>query len=109
MKVLFCWECGSLFSLTIRKEKTCDCGKVKGMYVNNRQAITNGKGLALGMGTGSIQTAIMQIACADKDMDRRYYLDNFKVITWARPHTGPGNPNTEVVKDEQIEIESGQY
>lgn len=38
MKLLFCHECLDIFNLTIGKVKACECGNIKGMYLNNSEA-----------------------------------------------------------------------
>ena len=94
MKLLFCEDCGSIFSLSINKEKTCDCGKVKGKYNNRSMATTNGKGIALAIGTGDLQDKMIKISCDDQKKERSYYLEHFRLIAWIRPHEGLGNPHT---------------
>ena len=101
MKLLFCEVCGSAFSLAIQKVKTCDCGLVSGMYVNNRQAITNGEGTAIGMGTGSLHHAIVNVKLEGDKHERSHYIDSANITCWARPHSGIGNPHTSVVKDKK--------
>lgn len=94
MKLLFCETCGSMFSLAIGKMKECDCGIVKGMYVDRRNAVSNGKGVALGMGTGSLSSAVDMMHWLKGDAPRETYLEQNQVITWVRPHFGQGNPHT---------------
>lgn len=48
MKLLFCKKCVSVFSLTLRKEKTCDCGESKGRYVDYTNAEYEGDCVPLG-------------------------------------------------------------
>lgn len=102
MKLLFCTVCGSVFSLSPIKEKRCDCGTVTGRYdTNSRTAVTNGEGIALGMGTGALRSAIYNLACEGEKFNRKFYQENCQVITWVRPNSGNGNPNTRVEEDEQ--------
>ena len=57
MKLLFCKECNSIFNLTIA-EKTCECGKTKGKYVDNLNAEYSGPGIPLGFSNNSLIRAI---------------------------------------------------
>lgn len=99
MKLLFCEMCGSLFSLSPEREKSCDCGRVKGRYNGHRMAVSNGKGYALGMGTGSLSDALVNMARYGSGESREFYLENNRVITWVRPHAGEGNPHTHLEED----------
>lgn len=42
MKLLYCINCNSIFNLG-REIKTCECGKTKGKYINNSEAIYCGQ------------------------------------------------------------------
>ena len=107
MKLLFCDECGSVFSLAINRIKRCDCGRVAGKYVNNRFAVTNGKGVAIGMGTGSLRDAMISKRRMERDnsngYSRKRYQESCSVITWCRPHEGIANPHTKVSEDYNFE------
>ena len=105
MKLLFCLKCGSMFSLSLAKEKCCDCGEVRGKYINEREAVTNGKGLDIGIGTGDLWNKWMKILKDDKKKDRKHYQEEYQLIAWVRPHEGIGNPNTKVEEDVKVEIE----
>ena len=109
MKLLFCPECGAMFSLRIGITKTCDCGRVSGQYNDRCQAEVNGKGIAVAIGNGSLHDAIYRMQ-QSKHMhyaDRDHFKDSCRVeYCWVRPHEGPGNPHTTVAK--QIDARQGQ-
>jgi predicted nucleic acid-binding Zn-ribbon protein len=102
MKLLFCPDCGAVFSLSIGILKTCDCGKVSGQYVDRSQAEVNGQGISLAIGNGSLQSAIINAARAPRTADakgvptnRDFFKDHCRVeYCWVRPHEGEGNPHT---------------
>jgi len=101
MKLLFCPDCNHVFSLSRKKMRSCDCGKVSGMYVDEVNAEVNGAGYSLAIGNGSLAQAI---AIANKPVgaavrNRSWFINNARVTyCWVRPHTGIGNPHSKVVK-----------
>lgn len=99
MKLLMCLDCGDVFNLNF-SAKSCSCGKVKGQYVNQRDAVVNGEGVSLAIGNGSLRDAIW--ALADMKEDFRDKGDPWarhptSLVAWVRPHEGPANPHTTVV------------
>lgn len=56
MKALFCVECGDLFALSMHREKSCECGRARGRYVNREQATFSG-GLPIGIANGDLRSA----------------------------------------------------
>lgn len=94
MKLLFCPECHSVFNLSYHL-KSCECGKVKGKYVNNVEAVVNGEGYSIAIGNGSLASALMY---GSRQRTNRRPKDS-EIICWARPHEGEANPHTRVVKD----------
>ncbi len=97
MKLLFCLECHDLFNLSYR-EKSCSCGACSGRYVNSIDAVVNGCGVSLAIGTGSLQLAIARLA--GMAGDRKDFIENNSVLCWVRPHEGQGNPHTRVLHPE---------
>jgi hypothetical protein len=100
MKLLCCFHCGDIFNLQMHL-KSCSCGKTKGMYKNNRDAVVNGEGVSIGMGTGSFNNAIFAVVRGEVQSDFRESGDVWRrhessIICWARPHSGPANSNTTV-------------
>jgi len=55
MKLLFCPDCKDVFRLT-KKVRSCECGKCKGKYINNIDAIYN-EGIPLGFDNTSLGMA----------------------------------------------------
>jgi hypothetical protein len=56
MKLIFCTYCQDVFKLT-KKVKSCECGKCKGKYINNLDAIYN-DGIPLGFNNTTLGMAI---------------------------------------------------
>jgi hypothetical protein len=56
MKLIFCPDCQDVFKLT-KKVKSCECGKCKGKYINNIDAIYN-DGIPLGFNNTTLGMAI---------------------------------------------------
>jgi DNA-directed RNA polymerase subunit F len=57
MKLLYCEECGDIFSLN-DKRKTCRCGKTFGKYIDDRNGIYGGPSICLGLDNMSFDFAI---------------------------------------------------
>jgi len=99
MKLLMCQTCGDIFNLNF-KLKTCSCGEVKGKYTTNSEAVVNGAGVSLAIGTGSLWKAILEVNAMTEDF--RGYGKNpwlrqpTSLIAWVRPHEGPANAHTTI-------------
>ena len=100
MKLLFCYYCHDVFKLD-QDERTCKCGQVTGRYIDNTYAETNGKGISLAIGNGSLMSAIHNMAIIkNEDLDRNDFIENCKIeYAWVRPNEGNGNPHTHVKKE----------
>lgn len=102
MKLLYCSKCNHVFSLG-RNLRTCDCGLVKGKYIDAVNAEVNGEGFSLAIGNGSLWNAMVNAGRLSPKMeqnDRQRFLDEAKIeFAWVRPHEGPGNPHTKINKD----------
>jgi len=57
MKLLYCPNCHDVFSLTDKKWKMCDCGRARGRYMDNLQAVYSG-GIPLGFNNFSFMPAL---------------------------------------------------
>jgi hypothetical protein len=103
MKLLYCEQCGDIFNLKVGKLKSCACGNVKGLYVDNWYAVTNGRGHAIAIGNGSFRQALYKkhyMEAEGKDYDRETYLNDCRVeYCWIRPNDGEGNPHSSVEED----------
>lgn len=63
MKLLFCKNCGSVFSLNLNFEKSCDCGKTKGEYIDNRNAVFSGdNAVMLGFDNFNFKTVLNNLS-----------------------------------------------
>lgn len=103
MKLLYCKWCGDVFQLRLGKLRSCDCGKVKGQYINNSLAEVNEDAISLAIGNGALISAIGNMITTQKNSgdkaDRQDYIKAGNLIfAWCRPNEGPGNPHTKVVK-----------
>ncbi len=58
MKLLLCSECGAIFSLSL-VEKECDCGKVRGSYLDDERAIYYGDtAVPIGLSSPELRVAM---------------------------------------------------
>jgi len=99
MKLICCPSCWDVFKLA-KEERTCSCGRCSGRYLNNTYAETNGEGINLAIGNGSLLQAAYNLDHFAKDAERHEFIDHNPVICWVRPPEGPGNPHTTVRKEE---------
>jgi len=109
MKLLFCEKCWDIFKLDIDKERSCKCGYVTGKYINDYEAITNGKGISIAIGNGSLINAIRDYKkieklipkfCEVNITGRKIFIDKARIShAWVRPNEGPGNPHTKVINE----------
>ena len=59
MKLLFCKNCNSVFSLSLNFEKSCDCGQTKGKYIDQLNAEFSGEnGVMLGFNNNHFRFAL---------------------------------------------------
>lgn len=108
MKLLFCDVCWDIFKLDTAK-RSCKCGRVVGKYLENEHnAVTNGNGVNIAIGNGSLQNAIFAMKQAvyvesEEVKDKHYFIRAAKMDNvWVRPHEGLGNPRSKVVPEEEI-------
>lgn len=97
MKLLYCPVCEDLFKLTFRP-RSCQCGIVTGHYENTSQAVTNGAGVSVAIGNGSLHLAIGRMLAAEGG-DRKSFQETGSLIAWVRPNEGPGNPHTRIERE----------
>ena len=89
MKLLFCTNCGDIFNLKMMDSKSCNCGMVKGMYIDNLNAIFEGKcAIPLCISNPSIKRGIIY----QKQNDIKYpeAFNGEKFDSWVCP----ANSNT---------------
>ena len=101
MKLLFCPKCYDVFKLAYT-ERSCQCGRVTGRYVDNRNAVTNGNGVSIGIGNGHLMRAVTALSGATSENTREDYYGEgapTRVLCWVRPNSGPGNPHTKEVSN----------
>ena len=91
MKLLLCERCGDVFALRVGAERACECGRVTGKYLDDRDAVTNGKGVSLAIGNGSLHSAISHAMIGSR-------TGIYPVHCWVRGNSGPSNPYTSVVE-----------
>jgi hypothetical protein len=72
MKLLFCLDCCDIVKL-IHTERTCSCGKSKGMYIDNINATYSGNAKLLGFNNTSFVNAI-------REQNRRDSNEKFKQL-----------------------------
>jgi hypothetical protein len=81
MKLIFCPDCQDVFKLT-KKVKSCECGKCKGKYINNIDAIYN-DGIPLGFNNTTLGMAIANqpVAGWGKRFEAFVIARNVKTLT----------------------------
>ena len=91
MKLIFCPECHDIFKLSTKEVRECDCGKCKGKYVDNLNAVYN-DGIPLGILNNKLGMAIANQPTAGygqnfdafviaKNVSSMIKTDNFDQIT----------------------------
>lgn len=65
MKLLMCLDCGDIFNLT-RDIKQCSCGKTKGRYTGNLNAVYTGNAQPIGFANSSFSVALQLQKIQDK-------------------------------------------
>lgn len=105
MKLLLCEKCWDVFKLTMTM-RACECGKVKGRYINNSEAEVSKEAVSIAMGNGSLMNAIINMRSfhqerGDTSNRQDYYEDSNGRIShaWVRPNEGSGNPHCKVIKE----------
>jgi predicted nucleic acid-binding Zn-ribbon protein len=72
MKLLLCIDCGDIFKLSPKREKSCDCGKTKGKYLNERDVEISGNCMPIGFANSQFGTAVRTQRMLDEEMSRTY-------------------------------------
>ncbi len=96
MKLMFCPSCFDVFKLVIAEPRSCICGAVRGQLVDNEFARTNGQGVSVVIGNGSLIQAIAKLSALKQEKDNKFYQKQASVLCWVRPSSGPGNPRTRI-------------
>ena len=95
MKLLLCNRCGSMFNLA-SITKMCSCGRVKGRYTDNLNAIYTGKSaVAFCIGNGSFDNACREQNYKDKTDPEAFHGSRFD--SWICP----ANSDTFLRKDDK--------
>lgn len=95
MKLLLCNNCGHMFNLSMIT-KACSCGRVKGRYTDNLNAIFTGKSaVPFCIGNGSFETALSQQRYKDKTDPEAFHGARFE--SWICP----ANSDTFLRKDDK--------
>lgn len=69
MKLLMCPHCSDLFNLVLGREKVCSCGKTRGKYVDQLNAIHSGDGMLLGINSPQFINALRLMKFDNKSTD----------------------------------------
>ena len=89
-----------LFKLSMNNKKSCECGFVNGKYTDNVNSVTNGNGISIAIGNGSLLQAIQKMKNINKNQDRRFFIDNCRIeFAWIRPNDGEGNPHSSIQEE----------
>jgi hypothetical protein len=107
MKLLFCEYCQDMFKLGSGQLRSCECGCVKGRYINDREAEVSPEAVSIAISNVALEQAIEdmrwhQILTGDQaghDDYRRAHQGRIEDV-WVRPNSGPGNPRTRLLREE---------
>lgn len=109
MKLLYCEHCHDIFALS-DKLRTCECGQVKGRYINDYEAEVSPGAICIAIDGYSLGQAIEdmwrhQAETANTAAKEEYYeIGNGGIAcAWVRPNSGPGNPRTRLIETETSE------
>ena len=99
MKFIYCPICDDVFKLVVAQPRSCICGSARGQLEDHSLARTNGKGISVVIGNGSLAQAITKMQNIKQDGSNEFYVEQTPVICWVRPHAGPGNPRTRIEQE----------
>jgi hypothetical protein len=99
VKLLFCPSCLDIFKVVAAQPRSCLCGAVQGQMLDNKIAKMNGRGVSVAIGNGSLEQAIAKLNNLKQDKDSQFYEKQTPVLCWVRPHSGPGNPRTQIEQE----------
>ena len=100
MKLAYCPKCKDLFKLTRAAMRNCKCGRVKGRYLNKREAVISDAAISIVIGNGSLKDTIRRMKRWRKLHPRAPRGDYKKVArltAWVRPNSGSGNPRSRIL------------
>lgn len=106
MRLLYCPNCGDVFKLVRYGERSCLCGKVKGKLTDNAHAILNGEGFCLMLANIPLLKACKNLTLMDQNQPLDYYKENLVVNLYVHPHSGYGNPRSEIVQNDTEDSEA---
>lgn len=103
MKLIFCRKCKDVIKLTRKESRECNCGAVRGRYLNRSDAAVSRNAVSIAIGNGSLQKAIARMEKLRGKSKNTATRDDYKKLArisraWVRPNDGPGNPHTELTK-----------
>jgi hypothetical protein len=102
VKLIYCPYCEDLFRLTL-KPRRCDCSRVGGYYLSEREAVVSGRAISVAFGNGSFQQAVSALGRErERPLGREGWQSENRFLAWVRPSEGAGNPHTTVVPLEEI-------
>lgn len=96
MKLLFCPRCLDMFKLVIFEPRSCRCGCVCGHLQDNNMALVNGEGISVVIDNWSLVESGNKLQTLRQNECLEYYASNTPLSCWVRPHSGKGNPRTEI-------------
>lgn len=107
MKLAFCESCWDVFKLGFEMRQ-CQCGEVRGRYVDEINAEVSSSAVSLAIGNGSLEQAIRDAReferfaqARGEEPSREAYIEQGRIwYAWVRPNTGRGNPHTRILQRE---------
>jgi hypothetical protein len=106
MKLLYCKACKSLFKLTRKKMRSCECRKVRGRYRKDGKSAEvsqNADTISVVIANRSLRDAVKRMQWWKEhrpESAREDYKSISGLVAWVRPNSGPGNPHSHKLKSE---------
>ena len=88
-----------MFKLVIFEPRSCRCGYVRGQMQDNNLAQVNGKGISLCIDNWSLVESGNKLPTLPQNNGLEYYAEQTPLVCYVRPHSGEGNPRTEIKED----------
>lgn len=108
MKLLLCEHCHDIFKPGLGTFRSCQCGRVSGRYINDKEAEVSAATISIGIDGHSLAQAIADMKrhrdqTGNTASEQDYYKPGNGAINyvWVRPNTGPGNPHTRIIEGEE--------
>lgn len=77
MKLIHCVLCGDVIQLRTEVMRTCYCGKIKGQYIDHRNAEVSKEAISIAIGNGSLMVAIAEMMENQKESNNKANRESY--------------------------------